>query len=120
MNDENQKDPLDLSSGDESQKDSTEPKTASRKGGSKKKGSGKPKEKRRRIKLANNGEIPPGGQFISVNGKGYRLKPGKEANVPVSVLEALDNAVVKRPVMGDDGRVKAWEEGPRFPYQMLD
>ena len=94
-------------------------------GGKRKRGGGgktkakNPMEERVRIKLANNSQIPPTGQFIGVNGYGYLLKPGKEADVPKFVLEVLDNAVEDQPVLGEDGRVQGYETAPRFPYTVV-
>lgn len=78
-----------------------------------------PMKKRVRIKLANGAHIPPTGQFIGLNGYGYLLKPGKEADVPEPLLDILDNAVEEKPVMGEDGRVEAYESAPRFPYTVV-
>lgn len=72
-----------------------------------------------KIILAKNDEVPPSGLFLGHNGIGYNLKAGKEADVPEFLLDILDNAVVKRPIVGDNGRVKGYEESPRFPYQVV-
>lgn len=74
---------------------------------------------RTRIILAKSDEVPPTGLFIGHNGVGYNLKPGKEADVPNFLLDILDNAVVKKPVIGDNGRVVRYEDSPRFPYQVV-
>ena len=74
---------------------------------------------RTRIILAKNDDIPPSGLFIGHNGVGYNLLPGKEADVPNFLLNVLDDAVVKKPVIGDNGRVIRYEDSPRFPYQVV-
>lgn len=71
------------------------------------------------IILAKNPDIPPSGLFIGHNGVGYNLKAGKKASVPEFLLDVLDNAVVKRPVVGDNGRITGYEDSPRFPYQVV-
>ena len=75
--------------------------------------------KRTKIILQKNSDIPPSGLFIGHNGVGYNLKPGKEADVPDFLLNVLDDAVVRKPVMGDNGRVARYEDSPRFPYQVV-
>lgn len=84
-----------------------------------KKASGKKEVKRIRIILAKNDDVPPSGLFIGHNGVGYQLKPGKPADVPEFLLGVLDDAVVKRPVVGDNGRITGFEDSPRFPYQVV-
>ena len=71
------------------------------------------------IILAKNDDIPPSGLFIGHNGVGYNLKPGKKAHVPNFLLNVLDDAVVKKPIVGDNGRVIGYEDSPRFPYQVV-
>lgn len=81
--------------------------------------SGKQAVKRIRIILAKNDDVPPSGLFIGHNGTGYQLKPGKPADVPEFLLDVLDNAVVKRPIVSDNGRITGYEDSPRFPYQVV-
>lgn len=77
-------------------------------------------EKRIRIVLEENDEIPPTGQFIGVNGKGYILRPGEEADVPVSLLESLDHAVKEVPIVDQLNRkVIGWRKRLRFPYRVV-
>jgi len=75
--------------------------------------------KRTWIILQKNDEIPPSGLYIGLNGTGYKLLAGKKANVPDFLLDVLDNAVIKKPVMDDDGRIAGYEDSPRFPYQVV-
>ena len=75
--------------------------------------------KRTWIVLQKNDEIPPSGLYIGHNGVGYNLKSGKKAHVPDFLLDVLDNAVVKKPIMGDDGRITGYEDSPRFAYQVV-
>lgn len=72
------------------------------------------------IILDDNDEIPPGGQFIGVNGVGYQLLPGVEAFVPRAVCEVLDHAVKSIPVLDPmTKRVIGWKNRKRFPYTIV-
>lgn len=78
------------------------------------------KSKRVTIVLEDNENIPPTGQFIGVNGRGYMLRSGEPASVPVEVIEVLNNAVqsvaerdpVSQQVVGYRARL-------RFPYRVV-
>ena len=88
------------------------------------KGKAKPAPKKDEVKrtwiiLQKKDEIPPSGLYIGHNGVGYKLIAGKKANVPDFLLDVLDNAVVKKPMMDDDGRIAGYEDSPRFPYQVV-
>ena len=76
------------------------------------------KPKTVRIKLAHSKDIPPSGLYLGHNGRGYLLKPGVEADVPEFLLDVLDNAVASKPVVDQGGRVKGYEEQPRFMYSI--
>jgi len=102
--------------GDEPKEDTAKP--AAKKPAAKKAG-GKAQVKRIRIILAKNDDVPPSGLFIGHNGVGYQLKAGKPADVPEFLLDVLDNAVVKKPIVGDNGRIIGHEDSPRFPYQVV-
>jgi hypothetical protein len=52
-----------------------------------------------RIILEDNDDIPPNGLFIGLNGRGYILKTGVPADVPLAIKEILDNAVQLMPIM---------------------
>lgn len=72
------------------------------------------------IILDDNDEIPPGGQFIGVNGVGYNLLPGVEAFVPKAVLEVLDHAIKSVPVTDPmTKRIVGWKNRKRFPYTIV-
>ena len=88
------------------------------------KGKSKPAPKKAEVErtwviLQKNDEIPPTGLYIGHNGVGYKLVAGKKANVPNFLLDILDNAVVKKPIVDDDGRIAGYEDSPRFPYQVV-
>lgn len=94
-------------------------KPAAKKAGTSKATTGPNEVTRTRIILAKNDEVPPSGLFIGHNGVGYKLLPGKEADVPDFLLDILDNAVVKKPVVGDNGRITGFEDSPRYPYTVV-
>lgn len=79
----------------------------------------KEKPKTVKVKLAHSKDIPPSGLYIGHNGRGYLLKPGLEAEVPEFLLDVLDNAVATEPVTDNSGRVKGYEERPRFMYSIV-
>jgi len=74
--------------------------------------------KRVRIFLEENDEIPPTGLFMSVNGVGYVLRPGEEADVPEFLLEVLDHAEVSTPRTEGD-QIKGYKSRSRFPYRII-
>lgn len=76
-------------------------------------------EERVRIILEENENIAPGGQFFGVNGKGYMLRPGEEADVPLSVIEVLDNAIMSTPVMNAEQSIVGYRDRLRFPYRVI-
>jgi len=71
------------------------------------------------IKLHNNPEIPPGGQYVGVNGRWIKIVPNVEMEVPESALEVLDNAVRLEPEKDEHNRVIGTREVPRFPYSFV-
>jgi len=75
---------------------------------------------RTRIMLEENSEIPPTGLFVGVNGTGYLLKAGEPMDVPASVLEVLDHAIMSQPVMDpSSGQVLGYRERMRYPYRRV-
>lgn len=76
-------------------------------------------EKRIRIMLEDNDAIPPGGQFIQVQGFPYILMPGYEVDVPESILDVLDHAVMSVPVTDVDKQVVGYRDRLRFPYRVI-
>jgi hypothetical protein len=72
------------------------------------------------IQIEDNENIPPGGQFVGVNGYGYLIKTGMEIPVPVGVCDVLDNAVeivaVKNP---DTLQIVSYRTRKRFPYRII-
>lgn len=76
-------------------------------------------EKRFRIMLEDNDQIPPGGQFISADGRAFLIQPGYEVEVPASVLDVLDHAVMSVPVTDAEHTVVGYRDRLRFPYRMV-
>lgn len=75
-----------------------------------------PMEKLICITLHDSPEIPPGGQFVGVNDKQYKLKPGIKLVVPRYVCEVLDNAVQGVPDVNDKMQVVGTRQVPRLSY----
>jgi hypothetical protein len=75
-------------------------------------------ERRVRIILEENEQIPPTGQFFGVQGKGYVLRAGEEADVPLSIIGILNTAVMSVPVKDQGDRVMGFRERLRFPYRV--
>lgn len=78
-----------------------------------------PAERRVRIVLEESDLIPPTGQFFGVQGKGYYLRAGEEASVPVSIIGILNTAVMSVPVMDSGQRVIGYRDRLRFPYRVV-
>jgi len=76
-------------------------------------------EKRVRIILEENDEIPPTGQFIGHNGVSYILQPGKEASVPAKLLNVLNDAIKSIPITDGSNTVIGYKDKLRFPYRVL-
>lgn len=77
-----------------------------------------PTTKRVRIVLEDNAEIPPTGQFFSVNGRAYILRSNEEAEVPVELLSVLNDAVMEVPIVHND-QVTGYRKRMRFPYRVI-
>ncbi|MNM65408.1 hypothetical protein D3C81_768550 [compost metagenome] len=75
-----------------------------------------PMEKLLCITLHDSKEIPPGGQFVGVNGKQFWIKPGMKVVVPRYVVEALQNAVIGQPDVNDKMQVVGVKNMPRLPF----
>mgnify|MGYP000903968168 FL=1 len=73
-----------------------------------------------RIILEESEEIPPIGAYVGVNGKGYLIKPGVEVDVPLEVLEVLNNAVQSTPIINEQTRqIDGWRERLRYSYRLV-
>lgn len=76
-------------------------------------------EKRVRIILEENDNIPPTGQFFGVQGKGYYLRAGEVADVPMSLINILNTAVMSVPNKDQGDRVVGYRDKLRFPYRLV-
>lgn len=72
--------------------------------------------KRAEITLHDSDRIPPGGQFIGLNGLSFMLLPGIRASVPVELLDVLNDAVMTEPVLNDKLQVDGYRDVPRLTY----
>jgi len=73
-----------------------------------------------RVILDENEHIPPNGQYFGINGTGYLLKAGIEANVPKGIVDILDNAIETVPIVDPDTRrVVGWKQKRRYGYSRL-
>ena len=72
------------------------------------------------IILEENDNISPGGQFFGLNGVGYMLRPGEQVNIPMGLVEILDNAVEDRPVQDPlTKRIIGYRKRLRYPYRVV-
>lgn len=77
-------------------------------------------EKRIRIVLEDNDQIPPSGQFIGVDGTPYMLQANVEVDVPSGLLDVLDNAVMSVPIADPaTGQITGYRDRLRFPYRVV-
>lgn len=72
-----------------------------------------------KILLEENADIPPTGQFIGHNGTTYLLRPGIWVEVPLPIIEILDNAVQQVPQRDPvTNQITGWREKLRYPYRV--
>lgn len=76
-------------------------------------------EEKVRIMIEDNDEIPPGGQFIQVNGRSFMIQSGHEVDVPRSVCDVLDHAVKSVPITDAMNTVIGYRDRLRFPYRVI-
>jgi len=70
------------------------------------------------IVLEENDNIPPTGQFISVNGRTWMLRPGEPAEVPMSLVHVLEQAVQDVPQVDPiTKQIIGYRKKLRFPYR---
>jgi hypothetical protein len=78
-------------------------------------------EKKVAIVLEENDNIPPTGQFISLNGRTWMLRPGEAVEVPVGLLRVLDDAVQSVPQVDPTTRqIVGYRRKLRFPYRLVN
>jgi hypothetical protein len=76
-------------------------------------------EQKVRIMIEDNDEIPPGGQFVQVNGRSFLIQAGHEVDVPRSVCDVLDHAVKSVPITDNMNTVIGYRDRLRFPYRVI-
>jgi hypothetical protein len=59
---------------------------------------------RDRIIVNQSPKIPREGQFVSLNGYAFLIKPGEPIDIPRPVRLMLDTLVEKETIQGDDGK----------------
>lgn len=76
--------------------------------------------KRVRIILEENENIPPTGQFIGLQGRGYMLRAGEPADVPIGIINILNDAVESVPIVDPQTQqVQGYRNKLRFPYRIV-
>lgn len=70
------------------------------------------------ITLHDSDRIPPGGQFLAINGVQFMLKPSLRASVPIELLEILDNCIQTEPILDDKLSVVGYRNVPRLTYHL--
>ena len=78
-----------------------------------------PAAKRVKIILEENDNIPPTGLFIGINGRSFLLRAGEEVEVPVEVVEVLNDAVEDVPRTDGNNNVLDYRKKMRFPYRLI-
>lgn len=77
-------------------------------------------KKRVWLVLEDNENIPPTGQFFGHNGTGFILVPGKPVEVPVELLNILNDAEYLAPVVDQATRqIIDYRPRLRFPYRIV-
>ena len=73
-----------------------------------------------KIILEENDNIPPTGLYVGLNGVGYLIRPGREVEVPMGVVDILDHAIETRAVVDPDtNKQVGWRDRQKFPYRKI-
>lgn len=73
------------------------------------------------IQLEPNDDIPPTGQFVSHNGRGYLIRTGEPVRIPWFIKGILDDAVQNLPIVDPNTRqIAGHRERRRFDYRLVD
>ena len=77
--------------------------------------------KTKRIIIEESEHIPPTGLYMGLNGRGYMIQPGVSVNLPIGLLEILDNAKYDAPVIDPLTRqVTGTSRRSRFSYRVVE
>lgn len=73
-----------------------------------------------RIILEEVENMPPTGQTFALNGKAYLIRPGEPVDVPIGILEVIDNAIAAKPIHDPQTmKVIGYRNTHRFPYRVV-
>ena len=73
-----------------------------------------------RIVLEETENMAPTGQTFSLNGKAYLIRPGEPVDIPLGILEVIDNAVMAVPIHDPQSlKVIGYRNRHRFPYRRV-
>jgi hypothetical protein len=72
-----------------------------------------------KIQLEEVDNMSPTGQFFGLNGKGFNLRPGEPAIVPMGILSILNDALMSVAVLDGNQTVTGYRDRLRFPYRIL-
>ncbi|TVM35608.1 hypothetical protein [Oceanidesulfovibrio marinus] len=73
----------------------------------------------KKYKLTINSETGPGGSdavFVGVNGKQSLVPRDKECVVSEGVINVLNDAVMKLPIMDDEGKIIGWRQAKAHSF----
>lgn len=71
------------------------------------------------IKLNDNDEMPPTGQFFQVNGRFFILKAEMWHRVPSFLLSMIDEAITEKPVTNENNQLVGTRPQKRFTYEVF-
>ena len=72
------------------------------------------------ISLEENDNIPPTGQFIALNGRTWILRPGEACEVPMGLVNVLNDAVMDVPNVDPiTKQIVGYRKKLRFPYRIV-
>jgi hypothetical protein len=73
-----------------------------------------------RIMLEEDENIPPGGLYLGLNGVGYILRAGMEADVPAGIVDILDHAITTVPVLDPvTKQTMGYRNKRRYSYRVI-
>jgi hypothetical protein len=77
-------------------------------------------KKRVWIILQDNEQIPPTGLFVGHNGRGFMIKANVAVEVPVELIEILNNAIYDAPLVDQQTKqIIGYTPRLRFPYSVV-
>jgi len=64
-------------------------------------------------------KIPKEGQFVSLNGYGFLIKPGEPVDIPRPVRQMIDTRVETETIQDENGKTHT-RDIPRFTYTLIE